>query len=468
MKNILNTIWSAVLLMVLLSSCRENAFGTVDLTLPEEPETTPYVYNHPSLMYSQADFDRVKQMLDEGTAPAPVKQEFENLKNNKYTQLSYIPNPQELIVRGDPTGTGVDYQNYTHAMRDAAAAYQMALLWKLTANEDYAKKSIEIMNGWADVCKKITSNDADHVLAAGCQGYTFANAAEIMRDYRGWNSGDFQDFKQWMLDVFAPVNKKFLDHQDSNNCAEHYWSNWDLVNMCSYFAIGVLAENDEMVNYVVDYFYNGVGNGCITKLIRGTHTDPLGTGETICQNQESGRDQGHAQMSTAVTGSLCQMAYTLFVQNPSDTRLDFYAANDNAILAMAEYVALCNLRNGTDSANKSGSWLVSITNMPFTPFDYCMDCSCKGAGDKNLGGGRHGFHMATFADDEGRGQIRPVWETILMHYSKVKKLSSGYKYLSAFAEKLRPEGGAGDVDRYGDNSGAFDQLGWSTLMMYRE
>lgn len=32
-----------------------------------------------------------------------------------------------------------------------------------------------------------------------------------------------------------------------------------------------------------------------------------------------------------------------------------------------------------------------------------------------------------------------------------------------FADKLRPEGGSGD-SRYGSNSGAFDQLGWSTLI----
>ena len=36
-----------------------------------------------------------------------------------------------------------------------------------------------------------------------------------------------------------------------------------------------------------------------------------------------------------------------------------------------------------------------------------------------------------------------------------------------FAEKLRPEGGPGDA-RYGNNSGAYDQLGWGTLMLYQE
>lgn len=72
-----------------------------------------------------------------------------------------------------------------------------------------------------------------------------------------------------------------------------------------------------MVNYVVNYFYNGVGNGYIGKLIRGTFTDPLGSGEGIAQNQESGRDQGHAMMTVAVAANLCQMAYTFYLGNPS-------------------------------------------------------------------------------------------------------------------------------------------------------
>lgn len=93
--------------------------------------------------------------------------------------------------------------------------------------------------------------------------------------------------------------------------------------MCSYWAIGVLTENDEMVNFVVNYFYSGAGNGCLDNLIQATFDDPLESGEQICQNQESGRDQGHASMSLAVTANLCQMAYTLYQDNQSVPQLDF-------------------------------------------------------------------------------------------------------------------------------------------------
>lgn len=451
------------LLLVTFSSCYRNEFGVVDLTMPEDNinETIEgkYVYHHPCAMYNETDFTRVKTMLDNGTAPEEVKQEFENLKMSRFTMLTYLPDPQEEIVRGDATGTTAGKETFGYAAEDATAAYQMAILWKLTDDKRYADLSIKILNAWADVCKRITSNDAHQVLTAGAQGHTFANAAEIMQTYEGWNENDLADFKKWMVDVFAPVNKEFMEtHRGTNNCSLHYWSNWDLVNMCSYLAIGILTENDDMVNYVVNYFYSGIGNGCISNLIQATFEDPLGSGEQICQNQESGRDQAHACMSMAVTANLCQMAYTLYRDNTAVPQLDFFSANDNAIMKMGEYVALFNLRNGSDNKNETGQWLVSASKMPFKEYKYCIDCSCA---DKN-----HGADQVVVAEAE-RGEIRPGWEILYNHYAKMKGLSSGYQYARQFAEKLRPEGGPGDA-RYGNNSGAYDQLGWGTLMLYQE
>ncbi len=458
-------IAALAVIMLLPASCRENEYGTVDLTpnTPVEPDVNAqYTFNHPCAMYTAADFSRVKTEIEQGTL-TEVTQAFTALKNSPYSSLTYTPEPQELIVRGDVTGTGVSKENYAYAMRDAAAAYQTALLWKLTDNEAYAQKSVEILKAWASKCKGITSNDANQVLAAGCQGYTFACAAEIMVTYAGWAKADQDVFKQWMVNVFAKKNKDFLDnHTGSNVCSLHYWSNWDLVNMCSYLAIGILTENNDMVNYVVNYFYKGKGNGCISNLITGDLlNDPLGSGEQLAQDQESGRDQGHAQMSAVVAANLAQMAYSLYEQNKLNAdaaKLDFFAANDNALMKLGEYVALSNLRNGSDNANADGQWLVNASNMPFNKYVYCTGCTCR---DQN-----HGATHTALADDSGRGAVRPGWEIYYNHYAKVKGLSAGYMYVKQMADKMRPECGPGD-SRYGSNSGAFDQLGWGTLMLYR-
>lgn len=447
------------------ASCRENEYGEVDLTPKEEADkyekvSGTYTFSHPCAMYSQDDFDYVKKSLDDGTASQAVKDAFTALKNSPYALLTYTAEPQAEIVRGDGTGTETGKENYAYAMRDAAAAYQQAMLWKLTGNTQYADNAVAILNAWAATCKRITSNDSNQALAAGAQGMTFANAAEIMQTYEGWSEAKLAEFKSWIVSVFATKNKDFLDnHGGTNNCPLHYWSNWDLVNMASYLTIGILTENSEMINYVVNYFYIGEGNGCIKNLIQGTFSDPLGTGELIAQDQESGRDQGHASMSAMVTANLAQIAYTLYTKNTSVKQLDFFAANDNALLALGNYIALSNLKNGSDNSNSTGQWIVEASKMPFNTYKYCIDCTCR---DKS-----HGATHTQMADDTGRGGIRPGMEIYLNHYKRIKGLSSGYTYVKQYADKIRPECGSGD-SRYGSNSGAFDQLGWGTLMMYRE
>lgn len=173
-------------LIALQTSCRENEYGTVDLTMPDdetpsyEPIEAQYQYPHPCIMYSQEDFDYVKQSLADGTAPQEVQDELQALKNSQFAQLSYVAQPQNCIVRGDDKGTPIDdgtdkkVENYAYAMRDAGSAFQQALLYKLTDDEQYAAAAVKTLNAWAATCKGIYSNDANMYLAAGAQGYTFA------------------------------------------------------------------------------------------------------------------------------------------------------------------------------------------------------------------------------------------------------------------------------------------------------
>lgn len=463
MKLNIKRIAGTALLMVVLASCQENEFGTVDLTVSDtdtwENITAQYTFNHPCAMYNDADFTRVKNMLDNGSAPLVVKTEFEALKVSKYGASNYTPHPVKVMKRGTANDGNDD------ADEDATAAYQTAMLWKLTGDSKYANTSIGILNAWAKECEGFDpSGNANQMLSAGIQGYTFANAAEIMQTYKDWKDSDKMAFKEWIVKIFAEKNRQFMDFHWSRqymNCDDHYWSNWDLVNMCSYLSIGILTENNDMVNYVVNYFYNGAGNGCINKLIRGIHTDPLGTGETICQNQESGRDQGHSLMSVMVTANLCQMAYTLYKDNKTVPELDFFAVKENVVLKMAEYVALCNLKSGNDASNATGSWLIDAEKMPFTEFRYCINCICP---DKNHGAVQN---VVNLDEEHGRGETRPGWEILYMHYTKEKALSNGYIYCQKFADKLRPEYGP-DGQHYESVGGKYDQLGWGTLMLYRE
>lgn len=452
-------ISSAFVSLLCLASCQENAYGTVDLSGVEPAPTDGIVYTHPCALYSAADFRRVRASLESGEAPQPVKDEFQALKSNTYVIGDYgtTVHAHEEIVRGDATGTIEGRENYADAMRDAAAAHQFGMLYLLTGDKAYADKGLNIINTWVRTCRRVTSNDSNQALAAGCQGYTFALAIEELRDQ--FTESDLTAAQQWLRDVFAAKNYQFLMLHGNTNCgAKHYWSNWDLVNLCSYFQIGIVCEDDQIIDFVIEYFTaSGIGNGALHNLVLAEHDDPLGTGEKICQGQESGRDQGHACMAALVAAQLAQSAWSLYQDNPT-RNLDFYGADNNALLKMLEYVALTNLRAGSDNANASGAWLISASDINARAWT-AVGPWCTGATNHEAA------HQHTqFADDKGRGGARPGWEAAYQHYRQQGIAST--KYIQAYADKLRPECGAGD-SRYGANSGAFDQIGWGTLMTYQ-
>jgi hypothetical protein len=164
--------------------------------------------------------------------------------------------------------------------------------------------------------------------------------------------------------------------------------------------MGVLCDDSEKFNEGVTYFQSGAGNGSIMHAVYYLHTPAFG------QWQESGRDQGHAQLGVGLLGAACQVAWNQGV--------DLFGYSNNRLLAGAEYVAQTSLSHpvpyvyysNSDQANQN--W-VSINSM----------------GNLNA----------------------PVWELIYNHYVVLKGLSAPNS--QAMAQLPRPERGGGDSFGYG-------------------
>ena len=222
-----------------------------------------------------------------------------------------------------------------------------------------------------------------------------------------------------MTSIFLPMNNSFLtNHNDA--CITNYWANWDLCNMASKLAIGIICDDTGITNEAVDYFWNGEGNGSIENAI------PFVYGGGLAQWQESGRDQGHSIMGMGLMATIMEMAW--------NQGIDLYSANNNAFAKAAEYVARYNLGND---------------DLPFTKYTWGTGQSCAYSEQTVMGAG-------------GRGQARPVWEMIFHHYTARKGFAM--PNVGAIAGANSPEGGGGD---YGTTSGGFDTLGFGTLAHVR-
>lgn len=384
---------------------QSSMFGTVSTVI------------HPGMLHSAADFTRMTTEVNAGAEP--WLSGWNKLLANPHSSSSYVMSgPVATIVRGTPSNGAPE--NYITACRDAAAAYQNALRWKINGDVACGNKAIQIMNAWATTCTLI-DGDSNRALAAGLQGYQWANAAEIMRSYSGWAAADFTNFKNFLLNVYYPVSYQFLTTH-YNTCNTHYWLNWDMSNLCTVLAIGILCDDTSKINYALNYYiHSGVGNGYIGRVTYASYSNGM------AQPQEAGRDQGHDTMLVPMLGTFCQMAYNqgqnLFDYNP-------WSAVNPPLLGASEYIACYNIN--------------TTNTVPYTAYNNCDNVN------------------QTVISSTARGTIRPGWELIYNYYVKQKGRTAAYS--TQFAATVRPEGGGGD---YGTTSGSYDQLGFGTLTFSR-
>ena len=420
--------------------------------------------NHPCMLHSAADIARVKGSL----TSTPWAEAWTHLQASPYAQASYTDNTSALGADGllkrmdtkNWSGTYSDYSNYTGAMRDAAACYQLALRYQLSGDEQYAATAVKVLNAWKDKCKGIlkvggyTDSIADpNLILLEINAHQFANAAELLRSYDRWAQSDFEAFCSWMKSTYVPVAKKFLTNHLGNQGTQHYWLNWDLACMTSILSIGILCDDNELINWGINYYnnedkvFNDPGN--CTLAIPYIHKDP-DSSEELGQCEESGRDQGHATLCVALLGALCQMA--------NNVGEDLFAYDDYRALKMAEYVGKYNLLTdaafpGVSTSNQSSTLADSCFTYDSATFPYTSYTNAS--------------YSCPTVSATYRGTKRPCWE-LFYCYAKSKGLSA--IYCQKWSEQQRTlsgigcDGGAGD---YGPNSGGFDQSGWGTLMYAR-
>jgi hypothetical protein len=371
-------------------------------------DAAPATFTHPGMLHNWGDINRAKVRVAAGDNP--WLSGWNKLTANSHSQSTWTARPQSVIYRGSGTP-----ENYSLLYNDIAAAYQNALRWQVAGTAANGDCAVRILNAWANTLTSIQGT-ADRFLAAGIYGWQFANAAELMRGYAGF---DLNKFKQMMLNVFYPMNNSFLtNHNDA--CITNYWANWDLCNMASVMAIGILCDDGAKYDQAVNYFKSGGGNGQIQRAVPFLY--PGVEGYDLGQWQESGRDQGHTMMGMGQMGAVCEMAW-----NQGD---DLYSYDGRRFMKAAQYVAKYNLN----------------MNVPFTTYTWGSGQTCS-------------QQSQTVISSTSRGQARPVWA--MLHYHYGRRLLLDDKYIAQMCFSVAPEGGGGD---YGTTSGGFDQLGFGTLM----
>lgn len=288
----------------------------LSFVIPFLPLVASFV--HPGLLVSDRDISRTQKKIKANQDPWTTS--WNTLTSLSFSDASYTPSPVSVVYRGTWDDNAANAELLWH---DVAAAFNLGLRWKISRNKSFADAASNILHSWATTLTEIGGGD-DKYLTAGLQGYELANAAELLRDYQPFVDDVLPAVVEMANNIFIPMHYRWLKHEEpSEHNVLHFFANWELCNVASAMAMGVLTENQTVWDFAVDYFKSGDGTGAINNAIVNIVEEP-GTGALLGQGQESGRDQGHSALDIQLLGVIGQQAW-----NQGE---DLFAYNDSRIL----------------------------------------------------------------------------------------------------------------------------------------
>ncbi|MBO6144242.1 MAG: alginate lyase family protein [Prevotella sp.] len=217
-----------------------------------------------------------------------------------------------------------------------------------------------IINAYATTLQRFDGHDAP---LCTIQAYWLLRAMMIMKD------SQLPSWAAMVRRAILPVVDKFEADSPYAN------GNWGhIVNRCR-MAAAIFLDDKDLYQHAVDIYLHANDNGSLPNYV-----GPSG------QCQETGRDQGHAQLGLGAMCEICDMAW-----QQGD---DLWGALDNRLMKGMEYTARYNL--GYD-----------------VPFETWTDCTGL-------------YNDWAEPGEMGRGNIRCIYDLPYQHYVGRKGLKMPY------------------------------------------
>lgn len=327
-------------------------------------------FQHPGITHTQADIDRMKAMI--AAKREPFFSAYETFRQDATSSYNY------QIRNVKPTSVAQDQMDNL-LVSDGHAAHNIALMWHFTGDERYARKAVEILNNFSGI--RSVSNRGTMALNAS-KVHLLIEAAELMRDYDGWSKADQDAFKAMLVypgySTTTDMNKLYASLDESRNGITWYWNayqfdwgrhgNQETLPMRMLMGLGIYLDNDTIYERARRY-YLGLSHPegdlpYVSGPPHGMNPTPTTTSDYFDyyatpnrtfgntadygyngqllnyvwqngQQQESSRDQGHAEGGL---GSLAHIADIAWNQGN-----DLYSAYDYRLLLGFEWYHRYNL-----------------------------------------------------------------------------------------------------------------------------
>ncbi len=332
-------------------------------------------FQHPGITYTQADLDRMKAMVEAHREPFYTA--YLGLLSSSYSSATAGGRGEGFwqIEEGAFNGT---------IGADGRRAHDCALIYRLTGNTAYADNAVRILNSYNGLV------NASHRGTAPLDNgkiNLLVEAAELVRDYEGWDALDQQAFRDMLVYPYysqteavdgltnSETGTTYATIVDSLNRVSIYWNiyqgdagrygNQGLFAMRGLLSMAIYLDNEVMYDRVwrllngmehrsddLPYepgprYRNSESSTSETQIeydqsTNSTSVADYGYDEVLKyyiypngQTQESHRDQGHAVGGVNNYACMAEMFW-----NQGD---DLYSALDNRILKGSEYMWRYNM-----------------------------------------------------------------------------------------------------------------------------
>ena len=289
---------------------------------------------------------------------------LEALLRLKALQTGYqMAGPYEVVARD-----GQYARSKGGSERDMRAALDFA-------QKGESGEALRIINAYAHTLQRLDGHDAP---LCAIQTYWLVRAMTLLKDRQT------PEWGAMIRRALVPMMNKFdADSPYANG-------NWGAIVNRLRMACGIFLDDKALYKEAVDYFLHANDNGSLPNYVSATG-----------QCQETGRDQGHAQLGLGAQAEICEMAW--------EQGDDLWGALDNRLMKGMEYTARYNL--GED-----------------VPFETWTDCTGL-------------YNDWTAPGEMGRGVIRDIYEPAYKHYVGRCGLSMPYtQKLLAIRDKAEKRG----------------------------
>ena len=247
----------------------------------------------------------------------------------------------------------------TYRSSKGGSERDMWTAWQCAEKGDI-DKALEIINAYAATLQRFDGHDAP---LCTIQAYWLLKGMVLMKAYQT------PEWAAMIRRAILPILEKFEADSPYAN------GNWGhIVNRCR-MATAIFLDDKDLYQHAIDIYLFANDNGSLPNYVSNTG-----------QCQETGRDQGHAQLGLGAMCDICEMAW--------EQGDDLWGALDNRLMKGIEYSARYNL--GYD-----------------VPFETWTDCTGL-------------YNNWTEPGSMGRGRIRCIYDLPYDHFVKRKGLKMPY------------------------------------------